>query len=319
MKQFFNKSSWWAIICTMLLMGFTVFVLLDTFVIPKAIATMPDVHNTQTDNVTISSVDNTQSDNATISGVDNTQNDDATVATGGAVYTTNSYEDENIRITITTERMYDTQVYIADIQIQSVDYLKTAFAQNTFGRNIYQTTSAMAEAHNAIFAINGDQCGYFNKGFVVRNGILYRSSSGGNEALVIYEDGSFGVVSESTTSADALLEQGAVQVFSFGPSLLCKGEINVAVDNTRNPRTAIGVISALHYVVIVADGRSNVSAGITLYQLAAILKEQGCETAYNVDGGGSSTMWFNGEIVNVPTDGRTLGQRKVSDIVYVGY
>ncbi|MCX5999453.1 MAG: phosphodiester glycosidase family protein [Chloroflexi bacterium] len=301
MKRFF-KSSWWAIMYTVLLTGFTAFVLLDTFVIPKAIQS--------------------------VSTVDYTQNSNATGTTDSGIYTANSYEDENISITITTERVDDTQVYIADIQLQSIDYLKTAFAQNIFGRNIKQTTSAMAEAHGAIFAINGDYYGFQDYGFVIRNGILYRSkarSGNDDEALVIYEDGSFEVVSENAVSADALLEQGAVQVFSFGPSLLCNGEINVNENSevakamTSNPRTAIGIISPLHYIVIVSDGRTNVSAGLTLYQLAAIFKEQGCETAYNFDGGGSSTMWFNGEIVNVPTDGSKLGERKVSDIVYVGY
>ena len=295
MRRFLNKSPWWAIIYTVLLAGFAVFVLLDTFVIPKAIQTVRD---------------------------------SATETTAGGVYTSNSYEDENISITIMTERVDETQVYIADIQLQSVDYLKTAFAQNTYGRNIKQTTSAIAEAHDAILGINGDYYGFRNDGFVIRNGILYRSTSRSvddDEALVIYENGSFEVVSESATSADALLEQGAVQVFSFGPSLLRNGEITVSKNSevemakTSNPRTAIGIISPLHYIMIVSDGRTDASAGLTLYQLAAIFKELGCETAYNLDGGGSSTMWFNGEIVNVPTDGSTLGERKVSDIVYIGY
>jgi exopolysaccharide biosynthesis protein len=142
---------------------------------------------------------------------------------------------------------------------------------------------------------------------------------------VVYGDGSFEVIRENDTSADALLKNGAVQVFSFGPSLLKNGVINVnessevAKAMTSNPRTAIGIISPRHYILIVSDGRSDWSAGLTLNQLAQILQEQGCDTAYNFDGGGSSAMWFNGEIVNVPTDGRKLGERRVSDIVYIGY
>jgi len=50
-----------------------------------------------------------------------------------------------------------------------------------------------------------------------------------------------------------------------------------------------------------------------------VLKDLGCVTAYNLDGGGSSTMYFNGQVVNQPTDGRTSGEREVSDIVYIGY
>jgi hypothetical protein len=58
-----------------------------------------------------------------------------------------------------------------------------------------------------------------------------------------------------------------------------------------NPRTALGVISPLHYLFIVSDGRTDESTGLSLLQLAELMKELGCRTAYNLDGGGSSTIW----------------------------
>jgi exopolysaccharide biosynthesis protein len=56
-----------------------------------------------------------------------------------------------------------------------------------------------------------------------------------------------------------------------------------------------------------------------LLQLAQVFLDQGCIIAYNLDGGSSSTMYFNGEIVNNHTDGRRDQEREVSDIVYIGY
>ena len=104
------------------------------------------------------------------------------------------------------------------------------------------------------------------------------------------------------------------------------GEITVNEDSevghamNSNPRTAIGYITPLHYVMVVSDGRTSESAGLSLLQLASFLKELGCETAYNLDGGGSTTMYFNGEIINNPTtNGHNESERKVSDIVYIGY
>ena len=89
---------------------------------------------------------------------------------------------------------------------------------------------------------------------------------------------------------------------------------------TSNPRTAIGVIDDLHYLFVVSDGRTNESAGLSLLQLAEFMKELGVTTAYNLDGGGSSTMYFNGEVINNPTtNGRSIVERSVSDIVYIGY
>ena len=59
-----------------------------------------------------------------------------------------------------------------------------------------------------------------------------------------------------------------------------------------NPRTAIGVIGELHYLFVVADGRTSESEGLSLYELAQIMQKYGCITAYNLDGGGSSTLYF---------------------------
>lgn len=89
---------------------------------------------------------------------------------------------------------------------------------------------------------------------------------------------------------------------------------------TSNPRTAIGIVEEGHYLFVVSDGRTDESAGLSLHDLAEFMQSIGAKTAYNLDGGGSSTMYFNGEIVNNPTtNGRSIQERSVSDIVYIGY
>lgn len=87
-----------------------------------------------------------------------------------------------------------------------------------------------------------------------------------------------------------------------------------------NPRTAIGIIDDNHYVFVVSDGRTSESEGLTLYELATFMKSLNVKTLYNLDGGGSSTMYFNGEVINNPTtNGKKITERSVSDIVYIGY
>ena len=87
-----------------------------------------------------------------------------------------------------------------------------------------------------------------------------------------------------------------------------------------NPRTAIGIIDNNHLVFVVSDGRTQQSEGLSLYQLANFMQTLKCNIAYNLDGGGSSTMVFNGNVINNPTNtGRHSSERKVSDIVYIGY
>ena len=140
---------------------------------------------------------------------------------------------------------------------------------------------------------------------------------------MIWSDGSFSIIRESELSAGELLEQGAWQVLSFGPGLLEDGEILVdaqdEVDRAKasNPRTAIGQIGEGHYVLVVSDGRTDESEGLSLCELAQFLQQLGVQTAYNLDGGGSSTMVFLGRVVNQPVGGRGGGQRAVTDIVYV--
>ena len=216
-------------------------------------------------------------------------------------------------------------MYVADVQLASADALKTAFADKTYGRNVTDTTSNIAESVNAILAVNGDFYGAQQSGFVIRSGVLYRSAAKkGAEDLVIYADGSFGIIREAEITAQALLDSGAREVLSFGPALVENGEISVSVNDevgrakASNPRTAIAVIDELHYLFVVSDGRTSESKGLSLYELAACLQSKGVQTAYNLDGGGSSTMVFNGRVVNNPTSGRSIRERSVSDIVYVG-
>jgi exopolysaccharide biosynthesis protein len=184
----------------------------------------------------------------------------------------------------------------------------------------------MADEHDAILAINGDYYGFRNAGIVIRNGVLYQTTarSGSNDALVVHADGSFEIVDEGSTDAQTLYDEGALQVFTFGPSLIKDGEVSVTSHSEvsrsmrSNPRTAIGMIDELHYILVVSDGRTSQSAGLSLVELAEVMQEYGCTVAYNLDGGGSSTMVFNGEVINNPTDGRSYGERRVSDIIYIG-
>lgn len=286
------------------------FILLDTFIIPHE---MPSL-------VSDEIIEDTSIDSSKNEFSQETINDSE------ATVTSNSYQDENISINITTSRTSNTTYYVADIKLGDAEYLKTALANDTYGRNIKDKTSSIAESNNAIFAINGDYYGFRDYGYVIRNGVLYRDiANENNEALMIDENGDFSIINESEISAEELLADGAWQVLSFGPALIESGEIIVGENDevsqamTSNPRTAIGQIDELHYIVIVSDGRTSESEGLTLYELAQIMKEYNCRTAYNLDGGGSSTMYFNGEIINNPTSGRSNGERSVSDIVYIGY
>ena len=249
-------------------------------------------------------------------------------AAASATTTDTSYSDDNIQVSLTEKTVENTQVYIADITVSSSDYLKTAFAQNTYGTNVTAKTSVTATENNAILAVNGDYYGANSTGYVIRNGVVYRDTvreDSSNGDLAIYKDGSFKVIYEDEISADQLVKDGVVNLLAFGPSLVEDGEITVDTNSevgqsmASNPRTAIGIIDENHYIIVVSDGRTSESEGLSLYQLAEVMKSYGVKTAYNLDGGGSSTLYFNGQVINKPTTNGTISERAVSDIVYIGY
>ncbi|MBR2605809.1 MAG: phosphodiester glycosidase family protein [Clostridia bacterium] len=310
------------ILWALLLFGFTVYAALDTFVIAHSYAVV-EAQDTE--------IESTPSIAATVTetGTDALSLDAGNTAVPTAeakiVSTENSYSDSNVTITIQEMRAYDSTIYVADVVLSSPEYLQTAFANSTFGRNVTARTSSIAENANAVLAINGDYYGARQSGYVIRNGVIYRSKANRNaEDLVIYQDGSFGIINESEISAQALLDNGAWNVLSFGPALLIDGEIAVSSGEevgramASNPRTAIGIVDDLHYLFVVSDGRTNASEGLSLRELAQVLKELGAKTAYNLDGGGSSTMVFQGQVVNNPTsNGKRITERSVSDIVCI--
>lgn len=244
-----------------------------------------------------------------------------------AVVTETEYQDGNISIRLSAYRVEDSAVYVADIQLASPEYLKIALADNAYGKNLTEKTSVMARSAGAILAINGDYYGVQESGYVLRNGVLYRDTPvSGKEDLVIFADGSFRIIREDEISAQSLLEAGAEQILSFGPALVENGEVSVEKGQevsrakSSNPRTAIGMLGENHYVFVVSDGRTSDSQGLSLYELAEFMQSLGVTTAYNLDGGGSSTLYFNGQVVNQPTtNGKKIQERSVSDIVCIGY
>ncbi len=243
-----------------------------------------------------------------------------------AAASTNSSGTSQSQITLKTYTQDNTTIYVADIYLAEGETIQSALAQNTYGKNVTDTTSNMAESVGATVAINGDYYGARSSGYVIRGGELLRSTkaSDDQEDLVLWADGSMSIIREGDYTAQELLDKGALQVLSFGPGLVIDGQ--VAVDSNdevgkamaSNPRTAIGYIGDNHYVLVVADGRTSESTGLSLLQLANFMTSLGVTQAYNLDGGGSSTMYYNGQVVNNPTtNGSTISERSVSDILYL--
>jgi exopolysaccharide biosynthesis protein len=321
-----KKVRIWMVLYGSLLIGFSLYVLLDTFVIPRNYI---KVEETTAESI-IETTKTTSESETEISELETTTSESEESETQTiqeeSLITDTSYQDGRVSINIETYREYDTNIYVAEVLLTDASDLKTAFAENTYGRNLTQKTSEIAKEHDAILAINGDFYGAQQDGYVIRNGVVYRENARSNsqEDLVIYPSGSMEIITELQVSAQTLQENGASQVLSFGPSLINAGEITVSKGDevgkamASNPRTAIAMIEPLHYLFVVSDGRTSESEGLSLYELATFLNQFDIQCAYNLDGGGSSTMYFNGKVINKPTTrGKSIKERSVSDIVYI--
>ena len=228
-------------------------------------------------------------------------------------------------VTIKTYEENSTTIHVADIYLAAGETIQSALADNTYGKNITDTTSNIAESVDATVAINGDYYGARTSGYVIRNGELLRSTkaSDDQEDMALWNDGTMTIITEGDFTAQELLDKGAVQVLSFGPGLIIDGEISVTSSDevgkamASNPRTAVGYLGDNHYVLVVADGRATESQGLTLLELAKFMQSLGATQAYNLDGGGSSTMYYDGAVINNPTTNGSTSERSVSDILYV--
>lgn len=338
MKRFFSGPYRFAILYGAVLAFFALFVVLDTFVIPHEMTA--DHFPSRRPPTSLSSdrapvTDGESSSDTVVSGgaasdaeegAGKTPSDSSGIFSDEPMVTATSYKDRNISIQIYTVREYDTDIHVAEVYLSSPEYLKTALAKDTYGRNVKEKTSVIAGRAGAIFAVNGDFYGFRNEGYVIRNGVLYREKkhSSSREDLVIDGEGLMYSVREGNISARELWDSGAEQVLSFGPVLVQDSDVMVDRSDEfggweSNPRCAVGMIEPLHYLFVVSDGRTRQSAGLSLEELGIFMAEWDCTFAYNLDGGGSATMVFNGKVINNPTDGNSSGERKVSDIVCVGY
>lgn len=175
----------------------------------------------------------------------------------------------------------------------------------------------MANAGNAIFAVTGDYYGARNKGVVIRNGDLYRDSLNG-DVCVLYADGVMETYQETEFDIQAATARGVWQAWNFGPALLDNGQAITKFTSAikgKNPRSSIGYYEPGHYCFITVDGRQEgYSVGMSLAELSQVYAKLGCRAAYNLDGGATAEMVFQGELVNRPYK----GGRQSSDIICFG-
>ncbi len=224
------------------------------------------------------------------------------------------YINDDLKIKVMEEKTDNQHYWIAEVVASKEAPLKADFANNTYG-GTRETLSTMANRAGAVLAINAS--GFYtdtNKpmGSIVRDGQLFQTDPNFTWEVLSttwYGDLNFYQVNNQEDAYAADINDS----FAFGPILVRNGEATEIKDTSRHPRTAIGQLDDKRYVIVVAEGRLKNAEGLTLTELQNIFLNLGCKTAYNLDGGGSSTLYFKGKILNTPSDGK---ERAIADMIY---
>lgn len=233
-------------------------------------------------------------------------------------FTENGYEDGSIRVAVETLEQNGVTWYVARVEIASATQLRTATAGKLTSSKTARV-SAMAEKNNAVVAINGDNFvdNPTKTSFEYRQGQKIRAKANRTkDILIIDENGDFHLFIKSDGIKN--YRGKVVNAMTFGPALVRDGEL-LTVDkeygynpNGREPRAALGQTGPLSYVLVIAEGRGE-SAGVTHQELADFMYGLGCVQAFNLDGGNSAELVFNGTVYKGQPGG---GDRSLSDILY---
>ena len=239
-------------------------------------------------------------------------------------FSEDGYFDDSIELRLETLEMDSVICKVAYIAISDPSQLRTVTAGKPSSSRV-ALISSMAEKNNAVIAINANYLSNdpVKTSFEYRMGQKVRNKlNRTKDLLIIDENADFNLFIKSDKDEVQAFEDAGHQIinaFTFGPALVKDGELLTLDDNYgynpngREPRLAIGQIAPLNYIIVLAEGRSKDSQGLTHEELANIMFDLGSMQAFNLDGGNSATMVFNGGYYQNKT---RSNERAQSDMIY---
>ncbi len=210
-------------------------------------------------------------------------------------------QSSNLRgITYFTTRQFGTNCHIIICSMKGMRFHVTPFTR-------LRTVSETARETGADIVINGDGWGtdgYIPNSIAASDGFVYQTHQQDYNPWV-------NISQENVVSFDWKNPQNLYNAVSGDRFLIQNGRYNEQITNTtKAPRTSIGTMADGKLVIMVADGRTEHNAGLTFFEAASVFLELGVVHAINLDGGGSSALWFKDRIVNIPIDSGIPGKER---------
>ena len=245
------------------------------------------------------------------------------------------YKDPSLHIELERGKYEDTNYLAIRIQIANASQLRTAVSYNGKSREYDRWWISHV---NPVLAISGDGFGdnFNGKGrHIVRQGKLYKSNAGpdrygfnGFDALIIDDAGDFHIIRNATEDDFSAFEGNIVNCFSFGPALVIDGELvtDMLEDNTyqhlyggvkKARRICISQTGELSYMIVQTDGPEDPDrTGLEIDRFARLVHSLGAINAYNLDGGSSTRVLYNGKSIDSPYPNTKSQKRTIGDIIY---
>lgn len=229
------------------------------------------------------------------------------------------YSSKTLHIVLERHTESGSTYWTAHVQTSSPDQLRSCMSYDSYGGK-RQRTSEAVPAHGGIIGINGSAFDYSSGkpsplGMCIKDGVIYGDYMTSYTVMATTYDGLIFTPPQGLMGAD-LLNMGVKDTYNFGPILINGGvpQMPIEVTSYKDPRVAVGMISQNDYVLLCADGRgAGGSKGLNHTQMVNIFQSFGCTYAYNLDGGGSATLYYNGVVMNNPSDG---SERPCADFLF---
>ena len=250
---------------------------------------------------------------------------------GTPVLTENSYQSDRVAIFISrvvddskTLTNHTFNYFVADVYFQNMEDLRSAPAKSWDKIWTNDWLVDVAKKENAIFAVSGDFTLSRKVGLVIRNGEqLQAEHDEKRDVAVIYTDGRMETYLASEVPVEQILGDETVwQILGFGPELLdANGQPKTVFNDPNqvghdNIRNAVGYYEPGHYCFVYVPyykTRDRYTC-IDMEGLSQLMHQLGCTRAYNLDGGATAGMFFNGKLVS----DKGLGQsRQIHDFYYI--
>ena len=242
---------------------------------------------------------------------------------GEVVATENEYRTKDVAVFFSMVQEDRNQItgrrltyYIADVYVRQTEDLRCGLANGNLHDRI--SMREISQSHNAIVALSGDFAAWRRTGLCVRNGEVFREVSDRKRDVgVLLSDGRLITYEVGAYDAQDLLALNPWHAWSFGPALLTedgqsKERFNSNVNST-SARAVFGYYEPGHYCLIIVCRDIFRSEGMHLKELSRFVRQLGCKAAYNMDGGRTAHLYWNGEVY-----ASSNGSRPVNDIIYIG-